>query len=170
MILNFFLNFLLLLAVPATQVPPPPAANSYESLVDNIKEVLKIEFKEDTYKNLKFTKPSTTKTFSDLTQLEKDVFVLQRAKAFSQHIRVVEQKMVDELLLLSNDDSENGLATKEKMAKMIAEVPTMKKEQTKISIDFVQQMVQRNKLNQAEADKLLKEIHRINDSVYSNAP
>lgn len=78
--------------------------------------------------------------------------------------------MVDELLLLSNDDSENGLATKEKMAKMIAEVQTMKKEQTKISIDFVQQMVQRNKLNQAEADKLLKEIHRINDSVYSNAP
>ena len=174
MILNIFLATMLLLApVPAsTPDPKSPAVdpNSYEVLIDNIKDVLKIEFKEETYKTLKFTKAGSTRTFDSLTQLEKDVFILQRAKAFSLHIRTVEQKIVDEILFLSEDDSEFGLETKERMAKMIVEIQAMKKEQTKTSIDFAKQLIKTNKISSSEAGKLLKEIHRINDSIFTNAP
>lgn len=173
MIKKIFLSLTLVLSSVVAFAQQPEAKMPlalYQSIVGNIKTIVEEEFKDATFEKLTFKKGQTVKKFKDLSQLEKDVYMLEKAKSFSLYIREFEKKCCTDLLEYNPKDQKEGLPTKEDLIKIIDALQQIKKDQTKESIVFAEQVIERNKLSGQEANKLLKEIHEINDSIYKNAP
>ena len=130
----------------------------YNTIVENFGNVIKKEFQEDSFKNLKFKKGTTVTAFAELPQLEKDLFILQQAQAFSSHLNKFEKKCCQDLIDFMPSEPNSGLPTKSELLKIINNVHEIQKTQNEQVLIFVDELIERNKIDKTEAKKLKETI------------
>ena len=112
-----FLIVFYLLSSPIAETPVGGIPTKvYQDSLDNMKRIISVEFDEKSFEKLKFKKGTVVKSFSDLEQLEKDVFMLDESKKFSKFIRNFEKERKKELSILNYPQSEIEAREKKRVA------------------------------------------------------